>query len=159
MRTNTVLAIFAALVIIAVGGVAIAAIVVKAEEGSLQRFCFSDETTKFLGSVSLQTNQREIQWKFQFDPAELGPVSAIQIKGPVPPGSVEGPLYVALCGTPSLIACDTSVVGESSGTLTRTSPEGYFLTAYIHAIRAAPWTYYVEINGLKLRFTSQCGSP
>jgi hypothetical protein len=147
------LAMFAALVVIAVAVVAALTLVFAANGENLQRFCIeatgpragSGSAGVMTGIVSLFSSQREIQWDLQHT-ALNGAILSLHIRGPVAPGDTFAGLSLALCGTPSSLACDTSVPGVLSGTIVQLNPGGMPLKPFIQAIRKEPWKYYLQVN-------------
>ena len=170
--TNMVLAFFAALVVIAIAGVAIAGIVTPHSREPIQRYCFNKDNGQLLGTVAVDSVDNVISWDFQYTPTgSFGgeAVLALQIVGPAPVGEEDpftGPLHVALCGIPSMMACDISTENTVKGTLTMTNPAGLALKTFIQSIRDSPWLYALRINvsgpsglgAFQQHFTSVCGS-
>ena len=66
--------------------------------------------------------------------------------GPIQPGTLEGSLNFALCGSPSSLSCDTSTPNVLTGRITELNPGGTALKAYIQAVRVKPWLYYLQVN-------------
>lgn len=162
---------FSALILLAVAGVAIAALVVTADQQSYQRFCMEmtdpsgEGNGTALGYISLRSNEREIEWQFQHHDLSGVPIN-IYIWGPIPVGQSTGPLAISLCGTPSTLACDISQVGFLKGLINESSPEGDGIKPIINAIRDNPSVFYATIgtsmfpNGeIAARFSSTCGTP
>ena len=160
---NNSLAVFAAIVIIAVAGVAIAAIIIDAEQNALQRYCIDIDDGGLIGAYSINSNDRTMAWEFQHTMAILNAVTSIHIKGPIPTGSLDGPLTTSLCGVPSTLACDTSVPGELSGIIDQTNPGAVSLKETIKEMRAAIWRYYIEfsdgITTVRAPLNMICGTP
>jgi hypothetical protein len=162
---NTVLAIFAALVVLAIAGVAIAGIVSKHSTEPILRYCFNQNNGDILGMLQLDSIEYKLQWDIQHNAAVLGPILSIHLVGPVPAGSkLTGPLHVALCGVPSLLACDISVLNAVSGTIVETSPGGLALKTAIQTIRETPWKFFIRINTATMsgefeaHLTATCGT-
>lgn len=166
---NVVLAVFAALVVLALAGVNIAAIIINSNQNSLQRFCvtFSGQPASngsAIGAVSLLTNEREIEWDIQYMDL-LGVVTGLAIHGPIPPGMSDGPLTVALCGLGTTFACDISTAGVLMDKIVQTGNGGP-LKPIIQAIRKEPWRYLVKIKTSAIMsgeiqgpMDSLCGTP
>lgn len=61
-----------------------------------------------------------------------------------------GPVYIALCGSPNLGACDTSTVpGEITGTVTTiydgVAPEATDVRTAVEQLRREPYLYFIEV--------------
>jgi len=138
------LGIFAALVVIAVAIVAIFAIVYSSNANALQRYCVEANGTVF-GYVSMDVNDRDIEWEIQHTP-DMGTVVSLHIMGPIPIGLTEGPLDFALCGSPSSLACDLTTPNFLKDRIVELNPGGTGLKPLIQAIRTEPWRYYLQIN-------------
>lgn len=153
------MAIFAALVVLAVAGVAIAAIIVDSGQNAVQNICFCMQkinTTESSGGcdargiIQLRSNDRQIEWTLQYSVATLSSLpTSVYLMGPAPIGGSptdQGPLAVSLCGTPSTVACDTSEAGFFTGTLTQFNPGGESLKPLIQAILNEPTRYTPKLN-------------
>jgi len=167
------LGVFTALAVLAVVAQSIVGVITISNQNSLQRYC-GEATGPKMGTasngvaitmISLRSNEREIEWDIQYKDFTGLPVG-VHIHGPTPPGLDFGPLAIALCGTPSTLACDTSVAGKLTGKITQVSPGGGPLKPVIQAIRDEPCRYAVRIktsaflNGeVRLRLCSLCGTP
>lgn len=155
------MAILAALSLILVAVVAIVAMVIVANGNAIQRYCVVNDL--YLGDVTLNSNNREIEWDLQSTIPLGDPVQTVHIFGPIPPGLTSAPLFLALCGVPSTLACDTSVPSVLTGKLTE-QYTGYGLKNIIRDIRAAPTRYYLEIGtvmnttGLRVPLGTICGT-
>ena len=156
------MAVLAAISLVLVAVVAIVAIVIVANGNAYQRYCILDET--YLGSVLLNSNNREIEWDLQYTIPLNDPVLTVHIFGPIPPGLTDAPLFIPLCGVPSTLACDTSVPAVLKGKLTE-HYSGSGLKTIIREIRAAPTRDYLEIGtamnntGLRAPLGTICGTP
>ncbi|MDB9801161.1 hypothetical protein OAB94_02165 [Flavobacteriaceae bacterium] len=144
---------FSILVAILAAITAIISVVVTADQNSLQRFCVVVTATKLntssnghmIGAVSLKSSESKIGWKLQYNDFSGIPIG-VSIHGPVQPGLSVAQIAVALCGTPSSLACDTSVAGQLNGEIGETGTGGGPLKPVIQAIRNEPWKYYLQIN-------------
>lgn len=156
---NYSLATFSVIVIVAVAAVAVATIFMVSEQNAMQRYCIDVDDGGLLGAFWMNSNDRTMSWNFQNTPTTIGAITSIQIKGPIPTGSLDGPLTVALCGSPHMISCDTSVPGESVGTMTA----DVSLKTVITEMREKIWRYYIELNDgsttLRAPLISICGTP
>jgi len=160
---NSWLAFFAGAVIVAVAGVAIATIFVAADQNALQRYCIDINNGSLIGAYSLNNIDRSMSWEFQYLPTILNTVQAIQIKGPIPTGSLDGPLTISLCGMPSSLVCDKGIAGELFGTIYHKDPGDLPLTTIINEMRAQIWRYYIEFNDgittVRAPLNMICGTP
>jgi len=158
-----------ALVVMIFGAVVIVAIVLASQQASLQRFCFvatgGVSVGELDGALSLKTNEKRIEWKTQYKNLAGIPIG-LGIYGPVQPGQTDGPLAVALCGTPSSLACDTSIANVLADEIGQTGTGGQPLQTLIYAIRADPWQYYIQLNTaafpageVRATLNSLCGTP
>jgi hypothetical protein len=157
------------LVVISLAVVVIVTIVFASQQASLQRFCFvatgGVSPGKLEGAISLKTNPRQIEWKTQYKDLAAFPI-ALAIHGPVLPNMSDAPLAVALCGTPSSLACDTSIANVLQGEIGETGPGGHPLKTVINAIRSDPWRYYVLLKTatfpageVRATLNMLCGTP
>lgn len=168
---STTLAILTSLVVFAVVALSIVSMIVVSDQNSLQRFCGEATAAKdvetngtAIAMISLKSNEREIGWEIQYKDL-LGMPIGVHIHGPTPAGLDSGPLFVALCGTPSTLACDTSVAGVLTGLITQTGTGGDPLKPIIQAIRKEPCRFEFRLkssafpNGeIRLRLCSLCGT-
>jgi hypothetical protein len=156
---NVAVAILALLVILAGVTVCIAVVFVSADITAVQRLCLYSEG-QATGMLTLQSSDKTIEYTISYSNVTRIPV-ALYINGPIPFGQNDGPLDIALCGTPSSIACITAVPGMLYGKLN--SYEGYSLKTFIDPIRAIPPFYYVLIifgdGQIRLPLTGSCGFP
>lgn len=148
------LAVFAAILVLAIAGVAIAQLVLGSETASEQRICYvatgdragSGSPGEALGMISFFLNQREISWYAQYRDLQ-GIITALTIYGPIPEGqAVTDTIAVPLCGTPSTLVCDTSVPGRLQGTITSFSPGETSLRPVITTIREETVRYYIQFT-------------
>ena len=159
---NVALAIFAALIVLALAGVTIAAIILNSNQNSLQRFCF--DKPNMLGSLSMWTNERQIGWDLQYRNLS-GVVTGLAIHGPIPAGLTDGPLAVALCGLGTTLACDLSTPGVLKDKIIETGTGGP-LKPIIQTIRNEPWRFIFKLKTsavmtgeTEAKLTSLCGTP
>lgn len=141
---RVVLGIFAALVVVAIAVSAIIAMVYSSNANATQRYCV--ESDSFLGAITTDINDRDIAWNLQYA-NDMGTIESLYIMGPIPNGLSDGPIYVALCGSPSELACDLTVSNELKGRIEELNPGGIGLKKFIHAIRQEPWRYYIQLTG------------
>ena len=141
---NYSLVVFSFIIVAAVGGVVIATLVLVADQNGMQRYCINIDDGGLIGAFTVDSNDRTMTWDIQHVPTIIGPITSIHIKGPIPSGSLDGPLAVALCGMPAMTLppCNTMVPGEVSGIIYGQDP----LKTTIKEIRTAPWRYYIEFN-------------
>ena len=86
------------------------------------------------GKTLFDVTQRRIRWRLSF--GNLDPVIGLELFGPVLPATpYEGPLFLALCGPPSLVSCTVTGPNELSQTITESSPALQPLDDFIIAIR------------------------
>lgn len=142
LRWKQILAFCTALVVGAMAAVAITTVVLVTEGESFQRYTV--ENDQYFGQFSVSSNSRTIEWDLQHTLAMDDAILALQVRGPIEPGLVDGPLHIALCGTPSTLACDVAVVGVLKDKITQTY-DGYSLTTTIDAIRLFPRRYYLDL--------------
>lgn len=136
--------VLAILTLLAGAGVSIAALVVGSQAASITRFCVTDPP-HILGRVELKSNEREIEYELQYYNLSAV-IIALPIHGPIPAGTIDGPLAIELCGSISGIACDiTSEANKVSGKLTQAQPGSTSLRPVIAAIRKEPWRYYIRV--------------
>ena len=140
---RVVLAIFTAIVVIGVAIVAIVAIVYSSNANAVQRYCVQSEDV--LGFIRTELNDREISWNLQYTPV-VGTIVSLHIMGPIPLEVTDGPLNIALCGSPSTLACGASVPNQLADSIWEKSPGGNGLKPTIQAIRKEPWRYYALLN-------------
>lgn len=140
--------VFLIIAILAVAGVAIAALVVNANYLIVQRNCVSssDVNGTFTGLISTDTNGPSFDWDLQYligSPT----TNTIHIYGPIPAGqSTSSTLLIALCGTPSTLACDVSIPSVLKGSVKEYNGVG--VKTMIQSFRERPNAYYVLINGV-----------
>ena len=134
--------ILVAVAFILMAGVAIAALVVNANGQALQRYAVIGNG--FTGQISMDINSGQLSWSLQYVPPQ-GAVNTFYIMGPIPPGSSTGPLDLAVCGSPSSLACDNSVPYVLKGSIMQYGSSG--LVNYMTVIRQNPAFFYVLING------------
>lgn len=156
---HIVLAIFTALVVIAVAIVAIIAMVFNSNANALQRYCLV--SNEVLGSVSTDVNDRTVAWEMQYLNS-MGIIISVHIMGPIPLGVTQGPLDFALCGSPATLACDLTTPNQLKGLIEEYNPGGLGLKSIIQAIRLEPWRFYVQLTGsnatVRMPMTSICGT-
>ena len=155
---NVIVAVLALLVILVGIIVCIAVVFVTANVTSLQRLCLYSEG-QGSGMLSLHSSDQTMEYTISYSNLTSVPV-AVYINGPIVIGTNDGPLDIALCGTPSLIGCNVAVPGYLYGKLN--SYQGLSLKTYIDPIRAIPSFYYVLVhfeNGWQMRFplVGSCG--
>lgn len=132
-----------AIVVAAVAGVAIAALVVNANYLVIQRNCVSNDN--FLGFITTDKNGPSFVWDLQFT-IGTPTINTIHIMGPILPGyNSSGTLFIALCGTPSTLACDLSVPFQVKGSVNEYNGAG--VNTLINTFREKPNAYYVLVNG------------
>lgn len=86
------------------------------------------------GQVTMNQNQKTIEWDFVYD--RLASIMSIKIFGPIGETSTEmGPLTIALCGPPSTLVCDDSVPRRIKGKINHKMPGYQSLRQTITAIR------------------------
>jgi hypothetical protein len=131
------------LVVLAVCGVAIAALVINANYLVIQRNCVSNES--FLGFITTDKNGPSFEWDLQFT-IGTPTVNTIHIMGPILPGyNTSSTLFIALCGTPSTLACDLSITFQIKGSVNEYNGAG--VNTLINTFREKPNAYYVLVNG------------
>jgi len=142
MSTNCriILGIIAFVTVVFVGIVQIVYIVKNSNILALQRYCIINPNAK--GDLSIDSSEGDISWYIQYN--AIGPITSIYIMGPIPIGLTTGPLQVALCGAPTTLSCDNSILGVIQGTINNYG--GASLYPYISAIRYHPTLYYLQIN-------------
>jgi hypothetical protein len=134
------------LVVLAVAGVAIAALVVNANYLIIQRNCVSDSNATIFGLISTDTNGPSFDWDLQYL-SSVSPINTVQIRGPIPAGQLtSSTILIALCGTPSTLACDVSIPNILKGSVKEYNGAG--VKTLIQSFREKPNAYYVLINGV-----------
>ena len=140
--------IVSVLVALCAGAVCIAAIIIQANSMAVQRYtlvyCTSptNVTSVTTGKMTFDSSGNSIEWEIGYTNVADNPL-AIYINGPVPFGQPVGPFDLALCGTPSDLACDISIPGYLHGKIYTYQSIG--LGPSITAIRDFPILYYVEV--------------
>lgn len=156
---RAVLAIFAALVVIAIAISAIIAMVFASNADAQHRYCV--ESPDLLGAITTNINDRDIAWDIQYANT-AGIVSSLYIMGPIPFGLADGPLFLPLCGSPSSLACDLTTSNRLNDRIQELNPGGIGLKSKIVDIRKQPWRYYLQLNGstrtVRASFTQICGT-
>jgi len=126
--------------------VSIAVIVITADGMAMQRCALFGMGSNFTaigqGMLIMDSAQGTIQWTIQYTNV-LNNLLAIYINGPIPPGITDGPLDIALCGSPSTLACDLTTPGYIQYKLY--SYNGNSLKTYIDGIRSYPVGFYVNM--------------
>ena len=56
------------------------------------------------------------------------------------------PVAITLCGSPSVLACDTTIAGVLKDEIIENGVGGGALRPIIQAIREEPWRYYLQVN-------------
>lgn len=147
--------ILSALAIIATIIAVIFAIVFASNADSLQRYSLTatPENVKggpgevggeAIGRFELKWVERELAYYLQY--YNLSTITAIHIRGPIPPLSKNGPFKFSLCGSPSTLVCDLlTTPGAVEGTINQILPGGTGVRPEITAIRLEPRRYYMEI--------------
>lgn len=143
-----VLAIFTAIVVLAVAAVAIVDIIFNSTQNATWTICVrftaeelgSGSNGVMIGAITLNYNSRSISWDLQYRDFDSVP-TALQLRGPIPAGQQFGPVALTLCGAPSSFACDTTVAGKLKGTVLQNGVTGGSLKPVIQAIREAQWRY------------------
>jgi hypothetical protein len=138
---------FLVIVVLAVAGVAIAALIVNANYLIVQRNCVSSLVNDtFTGLISTNTNGPSFDWDLQYL-IGVPTINTIHIYGPIPAGqSTSSTLLIALCGTPSTLACDVSIPSVLKGSVKEYNGAG--VKTLIQSFRERPNAYYVLINGI-----------
>jgi len=95
------------------------------------------------GQLILDSSDKTIEWDLRYTNVDDVPL-AVYINGPIPVGLDTGPLDIALCGSPSVVACDTTVPALLRGKIDIYN--GNSLKTYISAIRALPAIYYITVH-------------
>lgn len=99
----------------------------------------ADMVGSLRGQLQLNYNSRQITWDLITFNMSL-PFQTIHIHGPLTENVNTGPLFVALCGTPSTLAC------ALSGVISQTNPDALSLASFISDIRARPFAYYINVT-------------
>jgi len=133
-------------VVACAAAVSIAVIVITANGMAVQRCALFGTGTNFTGTASgmliMDSAQGSIQWTIQYTNI-LNNLLAIYINGPIPPGITDGPLDIALCGSPSTLACDLTNPAYIQHTIY--TYNGNSLKTYISGIRSYPVGFYVSM--------------
>lgn len=130
---------------------------------AIERYCGTvpgsspDDGSHLTYMITLDLNSRiaPVGWEFELTNT-TDVVLTAGVYGPITPPSPVAPLFFALCGTPSSLAC------TPSGTIAQTNPGGAGLNGYITHLRAYPIGYYLEVTmalGTTYTsfFTQSCG--
>ena len=75
----------------------------------------------------------------------LAPIMSLALVGPIDINTGDGPVFIALCGLPSLIVCDTTIPNTLSGSIRETSPGGDSLRVKIQDLRANRMDYEFRV--------------
>lgn len=143
---NIFAVIITVIAVLLAGAVCISAIVIQANSMAVARYtiqCTSDNITGVaFGMTWFDSSSNFIQWDIRYTNI-MNNVLAIYINGPIPVALNTGPLFIPLCGTPSSLACDTSIPGLLQGKINMAGNSG--LGPQITTIRDFPILYYYEI--------------
>ena len=157
IRADQLMTVLAALAIVATIVAVIFAIVFASNADSLQRYSITatPENVALAGGVGetggLAIGHFELKWverqmSYYLQYYDVSTITAIHIRGPIPPNSRVGPFKFSLCGSPSTQVCDvTTNPGVVQLVLDQISPSGTGVRPEITAIRKEPRLYYLEI--------------
>ncbi len=146
-KCEVFLIIILVVVLALVAIVSIISIVFNSNSAGVKTYCPSAAGN--LGYVRFDTNNRVISWRVQY-PSSIGTPTNLYVHGPILPGATTAALYFSICGFPSSLACDLSVPGLLSGSISELNPGGSPLTPIIEQIQANPSLYYVTSNNQTL---------
>jgi hypothetical protein len=155
MWIKFILAVLTAVVVIAVAGVAIASIVVPSNVLSQQCYVIRSPFGDLLGYILLDSSELQISWELQY--VGYPQANNLYILGPIPPGTTSTTnIQLALCGSPSTLACDNTVPNVLNQQITTIG--GYSLKPYIQAIRDNPALFSLQLNnGTAFPLGFSCG--
>lgn len=138
------LGVLTGIVVLCVTGVTIAALIVNSNYLVIQKDCVANEN--FLGFITTNKNGPSFEWDLQY---LIGTptVNTIHIMGPILPGyNTSSTIFIALCGTPSSLACDLSIASVIKGSVNEYNGQG--VNILINTFREKRNAYYVLINGV-----------
>lgn len=92
------------------------------------------------GVIVSDSAEDKIRYDLKYK-GSVAPIYSIAIVGPLNINSNDGPVHIALCGPPSLVACDISLPNIVQGTLKETSPHGGSLRVKISDLRTNRMDY------------------
>lgn len=146
-RLQCALAILGALMLLLGGVVIIISSIYTSSYLKEQRLFIGSEstTTDCRGIVTLNSDDGAFVYDIKYATSIGAPVSVF-LMGPIDIDTKTGPVFVPLCGTPSLVACDLSVANTVAGTVSTISPSGTGATAYVADVRANPTLYFFQVN-------------
>jgi hypothetical protein len=109
---------------------------------ALQRYNLHTADGNVGGMMNFDSSNRVIGWNIFFlnGLTVSNTMSTMGIFGPLGDPVGAGPMYLPLCGVPSVYVC------LSLATIYSTSPDGFSLTNFIATVRANPAAYYVNIT-------------
>ena len=138
--TLTVLTVFAGV------AAAIAAAVFANNVGVKQTYLVGSTEVDPLvrGLVVTDSGSDEISYDLAYKDS-IAPIYSIAIVGPLNINTNDGPIHVALCGAPSLVACDISVPNTLQGSIRMTSPAGGSLRVKISDLRTNRMDYEFRV--------------
>lgn len=99
------------------------------------------------GAITFDEIEHTIDWKMRH--GGLGPILAMDLLGPIPPSAsppTDAPVYLTLCGPPSLVMCISPEQHLLKQQIKQSSPQLQFLDPYITAIVADRADYLIRIR-------------
>jgi hypothetical protein len=134
------------IVVIFAGAVCISVIIIQANSMAVQRYTLqctsSNLTATAKGMTWFDSSSNTIEWNLRYTNTGDN-VLAVYINGPTPVGLTTGDLFIALCGSPSDLACDVSIAGLLHQKIYTSQNTG--LGPQITTIRDFPILYYYQI--------------
>lgn len=116
------------------------------------------------GAITFDQIEHTIDWKMRH--GGLGAILAIDLLGPIDPNAsppTDAPVYLTLCGPPSLVMCILPEPHLLKQSIKQSSPQNQGLDAYINAFAADRSDYLLRVrtadfpNGaLVARLNSAC---
>lgn len=155
---RSVLIAFTVLLALATVGVAIANLIVNSKKFGNHRVCLETSGQEVLGHVNFRGNDRIIDYAINYINF-TGPITDINVYGPVPPGILDGPLLIQLCGTLSGTACDTTTVANQvSGKVLMVQ------RPIFKSVRTSPCLHYISllsgvVEEARIYLCNTCGTP